>query len=363
MDYDKALRSVLEKITNHPLDEDSWHQSSLPVSMGGLGIRQSVDTAIPSFLASYHSCKNLVDQILPPHISSNDEAAIEATSKWIQQGQEIPPDDVITIQAHWESQKFKTLYLQLLSRAADDVSKARLLASASPHSGDWLQAIPSPQLGTLMSDECFRIATALRIGGETGQPHTCPCGADVSTLGHHGLSCQRSAGRLSRHATVNDVIKRALQTAEVPSIKEPMGCARNDGRKPDGLTLIPWEKGRCMVWDFTCRDTFAPSYLKSTSIRVGHAARLGESDKHKLYADLEGRYILVPVAIETTGVFGEEGLKLLKSIGKRITEVTGERRATQYLLQRISIALQRGNTASILGTLPAGKELDEVYYL
>ena len=31
--------------------------------------------------------------------------------------------------------------------------------------------------------------------------------------------------------------------------------------------------------------------------------------------------------------------------------VTGERRATEYLLQRLSVAIQRGNAASVLGTV------------
>ena len=34
-----------------------------------------------------------------------------------------------------------------------------------------------------------------------------------------------------------------------------------------------------------------------------------------------------------------------------------------WLRQRVSLAAQRGNVASILGTLPPGKELEEVYYL
>jgi len=38
-------------------------------------------------------------------------------------------------------------------------------------------------------------------------------------------------------------------------------------------------------------------------------------------------------------------------IGRSITESTGERRATEYLLQRLSVAIQQGNAASVLGTV------------
>jgi hypothetical protein len=43
--------------------------------------------------------------------------------------------------------------------------------------------------------------------------------------------------------------------------------------------------------------------------------------------------------------------------------VTGEKRSTSFLIQRVSIAVQRGNVASILGTLPQGKELEEIFNL
>ena len=42
--------------------------------------------------------------------------------------------------------------------------------------------------------------------------------------------------------------------------------------------------------------------------------------------------------------------------------ISGEPRSKAFLVQRISIAVQRGNVASILGTLPQGKELEEIFY-
>ena len=50
-------------------------------------------------------------------------------------------------------------------------------------------------------------------------------------------------------------------------------------------------------------------------------------------------------------------------IGKRIIEVTGDKKAKSYLFQRIGIAVQRGNAASIMGTVPPGQKLYELYYL
>ena len=55
--------------------------------------------------------------------------------------------------------------------------------------------------------------------------------------GHHGLSPLYRKGRLSRHANLNDVMKRGLATAGVPSWLGPLGLDRGGGRRSDGLNL------------------------------------------------------------------------------------------------------------------------------
>ena len=68
-------------------------------------------------------------------------------------------------------------------------------------------------------------------------------------------------------------------------------------------------------------------------------------------------YTFVLVGTETSG------LKFVKEIGQRIEEHTGDKQSTTYLFQRISMAIQRGNSISIRGTVPDGKSLDEIFYL
>jgi len=64
---------------------------------------------------------------------------------------------------------------------------------------------------------------------------------------------------------------------------------------------------------------------------------------------------------ETFGPWGDETSKLVTEIGKRLTEVTGEKRVTSYLKQRISMAIQKGNCASVLATIPSDAGLKEIY--
>jgi hypothetical protein len=99
-------------------------------------------------------------------------------------------------------------------------------------------------------------------------PHPCICGEIVDKLGHHGLSCYRSAGRRARHEMINDLVKRALTSAEIPSIREPNGYYRKDNKRPDGITLIPWLCGKPLLWDVTCTDTLAKSYSVETTYGI-----------------------------------------------------------------------------------------------
>ena len=92
-------------------------------------------------------------------------------------------------------------------------------------------------------------------------------------------------------------------------------------------------------------------------------AEKAENLKLSKYNELENDYHMVPIAVETLGAWGPQGLHLIKCIGKKIQNQTGEKRSTFYLFQSISMAVQRGNAASVLGTVKAGKKLDEIFYL
>jgi len=264
-------------------------------------------------------------------------------------------------QREWDKLICETTLDNITSQSDDQKFKARLLAVQTKESGAWLNALPSPSLGTLLENSSFRIAIALRVGQPLCEPHKCTCGENVDKLGYHGLSCRKSAGRRSRHEIINDIIKRALVSAEIPAIREPDGCSRSDGKRPDGMTLVPWKGGKSLIWDATCSDTMAASYIDLTSKKSGEAARMGEDRKRRKYVELESRFIFVPFAVETFGPWGSEAKSLIHKIGKIIRGVTNEKKSTNYLIQRISLAIQRGNAASIMGTIPFSDCLDEIF--
>ena len=239
---------------------------------------------------------------------------------------------------------------ELISAQADPYHQSRLRATAAPHAGDWLFALPMTTCGLRLDDEAVRIAVGLRLGTSICEPHACPCGAQVTADGSHGLSCGLGPGRVARHAALNDLVSRSLTRAGFPNIKEPPGLSRTDGRRPDGLTLIPWRRGRGLVWDATVIDTVAPSYLRLTSASAGAAAELASTRKNDKYGQLIATYHFVPLAFETMGPINNSGMDFIKDLGLLLTKTTGDPKETCYLLQRLSVCIQRFNAVAFRGS-------------
>ena len=83
----------------------------------------------------------------------------------------------------------------------------------------------------------------------------------------------------------------------------------------------------------------------------GAVAAHAENIKVSKYSHLDSSYLFVPVAVETCRTFGPNAQDFLRDLGRRVKKATLEDNAYQYLVQRISVAVQRGNAASFLGSL------------
>ena len=214
-------------------------------------------------------------------------------------------------------------------------------------------APPVSALGLRLSDEEIRFAVGVRLGTSLCEPHVCHhCRGTVDARGLHGLVCKGGSGKHQRHNMINDVVWRALGRAKIPSYKEPLGLPREDGKRPDDVTMIPWSRGRCLAWDVTVPDTFALSHLPHTSIEAGKAAERAAASKTIKYSTITSTHAFVAVALETGGAWCKEGLDFISELGRRITSATHDPMETTYLFQRISVALQRGNAICLSGTLP-----------
>ena len=197
-----------------------------------------------------------------------------------------------------------------------------------------------------MDNDVVRVAVSLRLGLPMCRP---ACGAAVDNLGTHSLSCRFSKGCHSRHAALNDIIKRALDSAKIPCHLEPTGLYRSDGKRPDGASVVPWKYGRVLVWDATCADTLAPSHQAMAAREPRAVAVDAEQRKKSKYSHLETTHCFVPVAVETLGAMGPEACSFFQEIANRIKSSCNEERAHDFLLQRVAVSVQREHCISFGG--------------
>lgn len=91
--------------------------------------------------------------------------------------------------------------------------------------------------------------------------------------------------------------------------------------------VVPWMNGKLLVWDTTFSDT---SYRAGNA---GDVASQAEERKLQKYLRLGQNSVFIPIAIKTTGVINPKGQRLKQQIG--------EEKSLTYLLQRLSMAVQR----------------------
>ena len=76
------VKLSLQSISNVKMEGAVWQQATLPSSMGGLGVRKSVDLALPAFLSSAHASQDLITSILPLGEPSVEALSCEAADRW-----------------------------------------------------------------------------------------------------------------------------------------------------------------------------------------------------------------------------------------------------------------------------------------
>jgi len=185
-------------------------------------------------LASTYLVKTLVAKLLTPIAVTYFESAQSiAQTSWSSLGNLAPPGDSIRPNQRAWDDAVCSLRVQYFLKSLFGSDRARILASGAAASGSWIHALPSSNMGLLLSDQEIRISGGFHLGVPLVSPHTCICGTPVLSPpghGHHGLSCKKSTGQQYRHHAVNDIIARIFRSVGVPAVFEPPGLLRADGK-------------------------------------------------------------------------------------------------------------------------------------
>ena len=140
---------------------------------------------------------------------------------------------------------------------------------------------------------------------------------------------------------------------------------RSDGKRPDGVTMIPWKMGKQLSWDVTAVDGLTPSRLNQGALcNPGTTATEAEARKNEKYRELKDNgYIFQPVALEVQGSLGESSEIFITHLCNMLCRSHDDQRVGSFSKQRISMALQIGNAACVLGTVSDGDAFEDIYYI
>ena len=135
--YDELLRAGIERILNVSLTDEQWTLASLPIRMGGLGIRRASSLALSAFLASAAGSLPIQSSILGTMSVFPDTVCDSSKSTWLQltgfPDPTVMPDHK---QSHW----VRPLLNETLSTLEDSLQytydQAIVKASQSPHVSD-----------------------------------------------------------------------------------------------------------------------------------------------------------------------------------------------------------------------------------
>ena len=154
--FDLSMFDSLSDLVGGSLSDWSWLKASLPISLGGLGVRRASSHASAAFVGSLDQSRELVSDILgyaPPtsqHLAPTLEDLVSSTGRdnW----SSLERVDVRVRQRALSRVIDQASLDHLINRAPNVLAKAWALSSSIPHVSNWLHVVLSAALGLHLHD-------------------------------------------------------------------------------------------------------------------------------------------------------------------------------------------------------------------
>ena len=116
-----------------------------------------------------------------------------------------------------------------------------------------------------------------------------------------------------------------------------------DGKRLDGLSLIPWKAGKPLTWDVMVASTLTASYVDTYRAFGFCSGRNGSNREVRKIRQTGAILNFQPLAFENLRTMNESCFECICDPGNATSSVTGDCLEARFLLQRIWVTIQRFN--------------------
>ena len=330
--FDVMIRDAAEKILGFPMSDFTFAQATLTPTLGGLGLRRTVEHATGAFSASWYEAKRVSGEVWlrPPLVSDVELSQKQASFQFDEQ-----------------------VLQYLMDQALTERDLQRLLRVSQPHAGAFVTAVPSDVDGyhAIMRPRNFCAAIRYRLGVPVlNEEISCPmCMQTIDRFGDHATCCSKAGDLIVRHNSLRNLVNKFAADGLLNPVMEKKGIlGPTSGRRPGDVSVRHWSHGKGLAIDIAVTSPFTDAHVRLDNPCESYAW----SQKHAKYdEDFKGtEYDFAALVFETTGAINEEGTRVLsqlfrfaaKRLGQEFSSYCGRAWA------RLSCDLQRSVSQAIL---------------
>ena len=363
-EFDIITRDGLGRILGTTLSDKDWQQAKLPVSLGGMGLRAAEDHAPVAHAASLLAAQPLLQKLLgtdgqdnqTPVLAPNILAALTVTM-----GEEAKEEELVGLaQRHLGAKVDKEQERKRLElvEEGDTEEMARLKSLTLPHSGDWLNVVPSSALGLHLRPQEFVMVARYRLGLTLySQEGPCPsCHRFSDAQGNHAMCCGSGGERISRHNHLRDHLHDTAVAAGLGPVREVRFLIPGEDSRPADVLLPHWIAGQDAALDVTVVNPCQTATVIGAATTAGHALNHAYARKMRGTADAcqQQGVTFLPIVVESFGGWHEAAVREVERLGAALARQSGqeEDEAVRHLWGKLGMLLQRGNAAILANRVP-----------
>ena len=245
--------------------------------MGGFNLPSVKLLALPCFLSSTHASTSMVKTLLVDRGLTVDGVEA-ATAMWNDLTGLVPLDSTASSsQRKWLKAVSQKRYQELIDNSPDSHTALRLRCLACAEAGAFLTGHPSNRIRARLDGPAFECAVRLRQGQPAATSSHCACGEELDPLGIARANLQTWRRQANSSSHYQRIRARRLRVSWAWQWSSNLpGLSRDDGRRPDGVTVLPFSDGRALAWDATCWNPLAPSHAAAALKKNGAVAEIAE---------------------------------------------------------------------------------------